>query len=189
MEPNDLRACEQAELIEVVRRPVHFGDVPNVGLFVMKSLRQTYVEVGRQDRAHQPAQNQLGGRPIAGTNVLMQGGQIEERPLSVRVRLEEMLDNEREVLGKTIIAVNEPLVRLKPRCPLCCLDLFRKGLAAKFEVGKSLLGKPLHALGSKRYSDEKDAPAPNRKVGRASLAGCRREQRTATLSLCGIVRR
>jgi hypothetical protein len=82
-----------------------------------------------------------------------------------------MLDDERKVLGQAVVAVNEPLVRLKPRRPLGCLDLFGEGLAAKPQVGIGLLGEPLDALGRERNPDEKDAPAPKRKVGRASLSG------------------
>jgi hypothetical protein len=92
-----------------------------------------------------------------------------------------MLD-EREVLGKTVIAVNEPLVRMKPRRPLGCLGLFGKRLAACFASRLTLSA-------ASGILDENDAPAPKRNVGRASLSGCKREQRNATLSLWGIVPR
>jgi len=143
--------------------PVHFGDVPDVGLLIVKRFRQTYVEIGGQDRSRQSPQNQLGGRAIARADVLAQGGQVEKRSLAIRLRLQDMLDDEGEVLGKTIIAVNEPLVRMKPRCPLGSLDLFGKGFAAELEIGKSLLREPLDTLGRKRNSRRKRCAGPEKK--------------------------
>jgi hypothetical protein len=100
-----------------------------------------------------------------------------------------VFNDEREVLGKAVVAMNEPLVRLKPRGPLGCLDLFGKGLPASRKSEKACFASRLTLSAASGIPDENEAPAPKRKVGRASLSGCKREQRRATLSLCGIARR
>jgi len=99
-----------------------------------------------------------------------------------------MLD-EREVLGKTVIAVNEPLVRLKPRRPIGCLDLFGKRFAAELEIGISLLRESFNALGGRRNSRRKRCAGAEEKRWPRVIVGLQREQRTATLSLCCIVPR
>jgi hypothetical protein len=163
VEPDHLRAREQAEFVEVLRTSIHFGDVADVGLLVIERLRQAYVEIGSEDRSRQSAQNQLGGRAIARADVLAQGGQVEKRSLAVRVRLEEMLDDQGEVFGKTVVAVDEPLLRMKPRRPLGCLDLFGKRFAAELEIGIGLLREPLDAFGLKWNSRRKRGAGAEKK--------------------------
>src|SRR5262249_23628390 len=74
----------------------------------------------------------------------------------------QMLDYKREILCETIIARNEPAVRFKPRHPLRRLDLLSKGLAAKLEVGISLLREPSDALRGKRNSRRERRTGPEK---------------------------
>jgi len=180
VEPDDLCARKQAEFIEVIWSPVHFGDVPDVRLLVIKRLRQAYVEIGREDRSGQSAQNQLGSGAVACADVLAQGGQVEKATSCGKRRLQEMFDDEREVLGKTVIAVNEPFLRMKPRRPLRCLDLFGERFAAELKIRVSLLCEPLDALGRNRNSRRKRCAGAEEKTLAASLSGCKSEQRRAT---------
>jgi hypothetical protein len=60
MKPHDLRPVEDVELPEVPGTAVHLRHVPDVRSLVVQRPRQAHVEVGSEDRADEPAEDELG---------------------------------------------------------------------------------------------------------------------------------
>lgn len=100
VQPDDLRPVEDVKLAEVVRSAVDFRDMTDVRTFVVQRTRQTDVEICSQDRADKPPKHELGEVPIAGANLAIRRNEVEENLLPIRLRGQNVLYGEREILGQ-----------------------------------------------------------------------------------------
>jgi hypothetical protein len=126
VQPDDLSAIEDVELPEIIRAAIHLSHVSDVGAFVVERPRKANVKIRREDRSDKPSQNKLCKVAVAAANLAVRRDQVEKHFLAVRLRCEQMLDDEREVLRQLGGIPDEPILLVQPRHPLGRFDLFGK---------------------------------------------------------------
>ena len=73
-------------------------DMADVRALVVECTRKTDVKVCSEDSADKPAENELGEMAIAQSNVAARRDEVEQHPLAICLRSEEVLHCKRKIL-------------------------------------------------------------------------------------------
>jgi hypothetical protein len=67
VQPNDLAFAKHIELSVITRTAINLMNLSDVWLPILQGVRQATVEVGRQDRSHQPPHHEIGQNFVTAT--------------------------------------------------------------------------------------------------------------------------